>query len=60
MASGAKGSLQITITDIQGKMISKVTTKDEIVTLNLNNSSGLYLVKVTDGITSIVKKVVIY
>ena len=58
MVHGAKASLQIAITDIQGKLISKVTTNNELVTLNLNNSSGLYLIKVTDGFTSIVKKVV--
>jgi hypothetical protein len=55
---GAKSAVQITVVDVQGKIISTTTSNKEINTVSLASGSGLYLVKVTDGDNSIVNKVV--
>jgi hypothetical protein len=56
---GAKSaSVQITLVDIQGKIISTTTSSKEINTVSLASGSGMYLIKVTDGDNSIVNKVV--
>lgn len=56
---GAKSSsVQITVVDMQGKIISNTTSSREINNLALANGSGMYLIKVTDGDNSIVSKVV--
>ncbi len=55
---GAKGAVQITVSDIQGKIISTTTSSNVINTLNLSSGSGMYFIKVTDGDTNIVTKVV--
>jgi hypothetical protein len=56
---GAKSSsVQITVIDMQGKIISNTTSSREINNLDLANGSGMHLIKVADGASSIVSKVV--
>ena len=56
---GAKASsVQISVIDMQGKIISNTTSSREVNNLSLANGSGMYLIKVTDGENSIISKVV--
>ena len=55
---GAKGTIDIVVLDINGKIISRTTSKKELNTLKLDSSTGMYFIKVTDGFTISVVKVV--
>ena len=55
---GAKAAVTITVTDIQGKIISNTTSSNVINTLSLASGSGMYFIKVSDGENSVVNKVV--
>lgn len=56
---GAKSSsVQITVVDMQGKIISNTTSSSTINNVKLASGSGMYMIKVTDGDNTIVSKVV--
>lgn len=56
---GAKStSVQITVTDMQGKIITNTTSSNAINKISLAGGSGMYFIKVTDGENSIINKVV--
>ena len=55
---GAKAAVTITVTDLQGKIISNTTSSNVVNTLSLASGSGMYFIKVTDGENSVVNRVV--
>ena len=55
---GAKAAVTITVTDLQGKIISNTTSSNVVNTLSLASGSGIYFIKVTDGENSVVNRVV--
>jgi hypothetical protein len=55
---GVKAAVQITVIDMQGKIISNTTSNKEINTVSLASGSGMYLVRVSEGENSVINKVV--
>jgi hypothetical protein len=55
---GAKGPAYITVTDMQGKIISTQTSSNTFNKLNITGASGMYFIQVNDGVNSAISKIV--
>jgi len=58
-APEAKASIAVAVYDLLGKMVASSKSNDNTATISMSNvSSGVYLVNVTDGISSYTQKIV--
>lgn len=55
---GAQGIVSITVTDLQGKILKTLQSTNGINTVIVNCLSNMYLVRVSDGVNTVVEKVV--